>query len=88
MSGAKSSNPDQRGSEFQSLTENTPLTANSGILQRYFKKFILSYERAADPCYFSLQMSIYVVASVAIFSMLFCLLVKELSSSEIVEVEE
>ena len=45
--------------------------AKSGILQRYFKKLILSYKRAADPCYFSLRISIYVVASVTIFSLLF-----------------
>ena len=64
-------NVDPNFTHIQPLTGNTPLTANSGILQGHFKKFIFSYKRAADPSYSSLRMSIYVVASVAIVNLLF-----------------
>ena len=66
-------NVDPNFNHIQPLTGNTPLGANSGILQCHFKKFIFSYKRAADPSYSYLQMStsIYVVASVAIVNLLF-----------------
>ena len=64
-------NVDPNFTHIQPLTGNTPLTANSGIIQWHFKKFIFSYKRAAGPSYSSLRMSIYVVASMVIVDVLF-----------------